>query len=152
MKNKVGFYAGRINSDGNIEECCFAGDKADFILLGTFDAEGEFIGRVITNGCDNTPADSLLLKGQSFWDLGGIAENENEINLWDEIPKDLPNLLNDIESLYEFLEADSDEEHYNLSKVIPDEVRLFNLYEGKIVNLSNVKKGNGEYLCLELFL
>jgi hypothetical protein len=152
MENKVGFYAGRINNDDNIEECCFSGDKADFILLGTFDSKNEFVGRVITNWIDKTPTDSLLFKGQSYWDLGGIAENENGINLWDEVLKEFPNLLSKIESLYEFLEVDSDDEHFNLSKEIPDEIRLFCLFEGKIVNLANVKKGNGENLRLELFL
>ncbi len=152
MNNKVGFYSGKINVEGKIEECCFAGEKADFILVGTFDSNGEFIGRVITNWCDNAPSDSLLFRGHSIWDQGGIAENENGINLWDEVSKEFPNLLGDIESLYEFLEAASDEEHYNLSKEIPDEIRLFSLFEGRTVNLSNVKKGNGEFLNLEIFL
>lgn len=152
MNIKVGFYAGKCNAEGNIEECCFAGQKADIIILGTFDESDNFTGRVITNLCDNSPTDTLLFRDQSVWDLGGIAENENGINLWDEVSKEFPNLLVDIDSLYEFLEADSDEEHYSLSKEIPDDKRLFCLFEGKIVNLSKVKKGNGEFLNLEIFL
>lgn len=152
MKIKVGFYAGKLNAEGNIEECCFPGEKADFIILGTFDYNDNFTGRVITNWCDNMPTDSLLFRGQSVYDLGGIAENKHGLNLWDEVSKEFPNLLVYIESLYEYLEADSDEEHYSLSKEIPDGKRLFCLFEGKIVNLSKVKKGNGEFLNLEIFL
>ena len=152
MKNKVGFYAGRIDVDGNIEECCFAGDKADFILLGTFDAKNEFVGRAITNWCDNNGTDSLLFKGESLWDQGGIVEDANGNNLWDEVSIDFPNLESSIEALYEYLESDSDENHYNLSKEIPDKVRLFCLYEGRMINLSKVKKSNGENLNLDFFL
>lgn len=155
MNQKVGFYGGKINEDGNIEECCFKGDKPEFILLGTFEMhenKKEFVGRVITNWFDKSPTDSLLFRGKSFWDLGGIAEDDKGLNLWDYVKKEYPNLLSEIESLYEFLELDSDEEHFNLSKEIPDEIRLFCLYEGSIINLTEVKKGNGENLNLEIFI
>ena len=155
MNQKVGFYAGRINEDGNVEECCFAGEKPEFILIGNFEIfenKKEFVGRVITNRCDKYPTDSLLFRGKSVWDQAGIAEDEKGVNLWDAVAKEFPNLLSEIESLYEYLESDSDEEHYNLSKEIPDEIRLFCLYEGGVINLTEVKKGNGENLNLEIFL
>lgn len=152
MIQKVGFYAGRINEDGNVDECCFSGEKPEFILIGTFDNKKEFAGRVITNWCDKYPTDSLLFRGKSVWDQAGIAEDENGENLWAEVAKDFPNLLSEIESLYEYLESDSDEEHYNLSQEISDEIRLFCLYEGNVINLTEVKKGNGENLNLEIFI
>ena len=72
--------------------------------------------------------------------------------MWLIASKDFPNLLTEIESLYDYLEIDSDEEHYNLSKEIPDELRLYNLFEGQIVNLNEVKKSNGLNLGIELYL
>ena len=72
--------------------------------------------------------------------------------MWLIASKDFPNLLTEIESLYDYLEIDSDEEHYNLSKEIPDELRLYNLFEGQIVNLNEVKKSNGSDLGIELYL
>ena len=54
--------------------------------------------------------------------------------------------------MYNFLETDSDEEHYNLSTEIPDEIRLFNLYEGYYMNIQDVEKGNGEKLAIEFYL
>lgn len=152
---KIGFYAGKVNEDDNIEECCYAGDKPDFIILGGFannEDKKEFIGRVITNWCDKYPTDSLVYGGKNVIDQGGIAEDEEGNDLWLTVSKDFPNLLSEIETLYDFLETDSDEEHYNLSSEIPDEIRLFNLYEGNKINLQNVKKGDGSNLGIELYL
>jgi len=155
MSQKVGIYAGRKNSDGNIEECCVAGDKPDFILLGTFEHFEHkmiFVGRVITNWMDKNPTDSLLFRERSFWDQGGFAEDEHGKNVWDEVAKAFPSLKDEIESLYRFLESDSDEEHYNVCSEIQDEVRIFCLYEGSKIDLKEVKKGNGEKLDLEIFI
>ena len=152
---KIGFYAGKVNEDDNIEECCYAGDKPDFIILGGFtnnDGKKEFIGRVITNWCDKYPTDSLVCGGKHVVDQGGIAEDEEGNDLWITVSKDFPNLLSEIEILYNFLETDSDEEHYNLSTEIPDEIRLFNLYEGNKIDLQKVKKGDGSNLGIELYL
>jgi len=152
---KVGFYAGKYNDSENLEECCFAGDKPDFILLGTFknlNGKKDFVGRVITNWCDDLPTDSLIYEGKSVFDQGGIAEDEEGNDLWLSASKDFPNLLTEIESLYDYLEIDFDEEHYNLSKEIPDELRLYNLFEGQIVNLNEVKKSNGFKLGIEVYL
>jgi len=155
FETKVGFYAGKFNEDDNIEECCYPGEKPDFILLGTFknfNGKKDFVGRVITNWCDNLPTDSLIYEGKSVFDQGGIAEDEEGKDLWLNTSKDFPNLLTEIESLYDFLEIDSDEEHYNLCDEIPDEIRLYNLFEGQVINLNNVKKSNGEKLGLEIYL
>jgi hypothetical protein len=154
---RVGFYAGKINEDdGDIDECCYAGDKPDFIILGGFtnnDDKKEFVGRVITNWCDKYPTNSLVYGDKSVWDDGGIAEEENGNDLWISTSNDFPNLLSEIETLYEYLEIDSDdEEHYNLCEEIPDELRLNNLFEGEVINLKNVKKGNGFKLDLEIYL
>ncbi|WP_396167887.1 hypothetical protein [Flavobacterium sp.] len=152
---KIGFYAGKVNEDDNIEECCYAGDKPDFIILGGFtnnDGKKEFIGRVITNWCDKYPTDSLIYGGKYVIDQGGIAEDEEGNDLWITVSKDFPNLLSEIETLYDFLETDSDEEHYNLSSEIPDEIRLFTLYEGNKIDIQNVKKGDGSNLGIELYL
>ena len=152
---KVGFYAGKNNEDGNNEECCNVGDKPDYVLLGGFkDNNGnkEFVGRVITNWCDKYPTDSLIYNGKSVVDQGGIAEDENGIELWDVVSNEFPNLLNEINALYDYLEIDEDEEHYNISSEIPDELRLFNLYEGYYVNLQDIKKGNGENLGVDFWL
>jgi hypothetical protein len=152
---KIGFYAGKVNEDDNIEECCYAGDKPDFIILGGFtnnDGKKEFIGRVITNWCDKYPTDSLIYGGKYVIDQGGIAEDEEGNDLWITVSKDFPNLLSEIETLYDFLETDSDEEHYNLSVEIPDEIRLFTLYEGNKIDIQNVKKGDGSNLGIELYL
>ncbi len=152
---KIGFYAGKMNEDDNIEECCYAGDKPDFIILGGFinnDGKKEFIGRVITNWCDKYPTDSLIYGGKNVIDQGGIAEDEDGNDLWITVSKDFPNLLSEIETLYDFLETDSDEEHYNLSVEIPDEIRLFTLYEGNKIDLQNIKKGDGSNLGIELYL
>jgi hypothetical protein len=152
---KIGFYAGKMNEDDNIEECCYAGDKPDFIILGGFtknEKKNEFIGRVITNWCDKYPTDSLIYGGKNVIDQGGIAEDEDGNNLWITVSKDFPNLLSEIETLYDFLETDSDEEHYNLSSEIPDEIRLFTLYEGNKIDIQNVKKGDGSNLGIELYI
>jgi hypothetical protein len=152
---KIGFYAGKVNEDDNIEECCYAGDKPDFIILGGFtknEGKNEFIGRVITNWCDKYPTDSLIYGGKYVIDQGGIAEDEEGNDLWITVSKDFPNLLSEIETLYDFLETDSDEEHYNLSSEIPDEIRLFTLYEGNKIDIQNVKKGDGSNLGIELYL
>ena len=148
---KIGFYAGRVNEDDNIEECCYAGDKPDFIILGGF-SYNEFVGRVITNWCDKYPTDSLVYGEKKVIDQGGIAEDDNGDDLWNTVSKDFPNLLSEIETLYNYLESDSDEEHYNLSAEIPDEIRLFNLYEGNVIDLQKVKKGDGSNLGIELNL
>ena len=157
LEIKVGFYAGKINEDdGDIDECCYAGDKPDFIILGGFtnnNDKKEFVGRVITNWCDKYPSNSLVYGDKSVWDDGGIAEDENGNDLWISTSNDFPNLLSEIETLYEYLEIDSDdEEHYNLCEEIPDELRLNNLFEGEVINLKNVKKGNGFKLDLEIYL
>ena len=155
LQTKIGFYAGKYNASDNIEECCYPGDKPDFILLGTFknfNGKQDFVGRVITNWCDDLPTDSLIYEGKSVFDQGGIAEDKEGNDLWLIASKDFPNLLTEIESLYDYLEIDSDEEHYNLSKEIPDELRLYNLFEGQIVNLNEVKKSNGSDLGIELYL
>jgi len=155
LETKIGFYAGKYNDLENIEECFYPGEKPDFILLGTFknfNGKKDFIGRVIANGCDDLPTDSLIYEGKSVFDQGGIAEDEEGNDLWLIASKDFPNLLTEIESLYDYLEIDSDEEHYNLSKEIPDELRLYNLFEGQIVNLNEVKKSNGSDLGIELYL
>ena len=150
---KTGVYACKIDEYGNTVECCYAGDKPDFILIGIFDQNKCFIGRVITNWCDKYPSDSLFFRNKSIWDQGGLAVDENGENIWEEVSKEFPDLLREIESLYEyFITDEEDEEYYNLSKEIPKEIRLFYLYEGYTVNLSNVKKGNGEKLGVELFL
>jgi hypothetical protein len=152
---KIGFYAGKMNEDDNIEECCYAGDKPDFIILGGFtknEKKNEFIGRVITNWCDKYPTDSLIYGGKNVIDQGGIAEDEDGNNLWITVSKDFPNLLNEINSLYDYLEIDEDNEHYNLSSEIPDEIRLFNLYEGNKIDIQNVKKGDGSNLGIELYI
>ena len=152
---KIGFYAGKMNEDDNIEECCYAGDKPDFIILGGFtknEEKNEFIGRVITNWCDKYPTDSLIYGGKNVIDQGGIAEDEDGNNLWITVSKDFPNLLNEINSLYDYLEIDEDNEHYNLSSEIPDEIRLFNLYEGNKIDIQNVKKGDGSNLGIELYI
>lgn len=151
---KIGFYAGKMNEDDNIEECCYAGDKPDFIILGGFtknEGKNEFIGRVITNWCDKYPTDSLIYGGKNVIDQGGIAEDEEGNDLWLTVSKDFPNLLSEIETLYDFLETDSDEEHYNLRSEIPDEIRLFTLYEGNKIDIQNVKKGDGEKLGIEFY-
>ena len=155
LETKIGFYAGKYNDSENIEECCYPGEKPDFILLGTFknfNGKKDFVGRVITNWCDDLPTDSLIYEGKSVFDQGGIAEDKEGNDLWLIASKDFPNLLTEIESLYDYLEIDSDEEHYNLSKEIPDELRLYNLFEGQIVNLNEVKKSNGLNLGIELYL
>jgi hypothetical protein len=156
LEIKVGFYAGKVNEDdGDIDECCYAGEKPDFIVLGGFTNKNDkkvFVGRVITNWCDKYPSESLVYGDKSVWDIGGIAEDENGIDLWISTSNDFPNLFSEIEALYEYLEIDSDEEHYNLSKEIPDELRLSYLFEGETINLKNVKKGNGFKLDLELVL
>ena len=152
---KIGFYAGKMNEDDNIEECCYAGDKPDFIILGGFtknEGKNEFIGRVITNWCDKYPTDSLIYGGKNVIDQGGIAEDEEGNDLWLTVSKDFPNLLKEITSLYDYLETDSDEEHYNLRSEIPDEIRLFNLYEGNKIDIQNVKKGDGSNLGIELYI
>ena len=152
---KIGFYAGKVNEDDNIEECCYAGDKPDFIILGGFtnnDGKKEFIGRVITNWCDKYPTDSLIYGVKNVIEQGGFAEDEEGNNLWVTVSNDFPNLLSEIEILYNFLETDSDEEHYNLSSEIPDEIRLFTLYEGNKIDIQNVKKGDGSNLGIELYL
>lgn len=148
---KIGFYAGRVNEDDNIEECCYAGDKPDFIILGGF-SDNEFVGRVITNWCDKYPTDSLVYGEKKVIDQGGIAEDDNGDDLWNTVSKDFPILLSEIETLYNYLESDYDEEHYNLSAEIPDEIRLFNLYEGNVIDLQKVKKGDGSNLGIELNL
>lgn len=152
---KVGFYAGKLNEDDNIEEYCFAGEQPDFILLGGFrdyNGKKEFVGRVITNWCDKYPTDSLLYDGKNVNDSGGFAEDEDGSNLWDIVSNEFPNLLNEINALYDYLEIDDDDEHYNLCMEIPDDIRLFNLYEGNYVNLQEVKKGNGENLGIDFYL
>ena len=152
---KIGFYAGKMNEDDNIEECCYAGDKPDFIILGGFtknEGKNEFIGRVITNWCDKYPTDSLIYGGKNVIDQGGIAEDEEGNDLWLTVSKDFPNLLKEITSLYDYLETDSDEEHYNLRSEIPDEIRLFTLYEGNKIDIQNVKKGDGSNLGIELYI
>ncbi len=149
---KVGIYAGKIDEYSNIVECCFTNDQPDFIVIGTFDQSNNFVGRVITNWCDKFPTDSLFFNGKSVWDQAGIAEDENGKNIWSEVIQEFPNLLNKIEALYDYLTTDADNEHYNISKDIPDEVRLFSLYEGNTINIIDVKKGNGEKLGLEIFL
>jgi hypothetical protein len=155
LETKVGFYAGKYNDSENIEECCFAGDKPDFILLGTFkdfNGKKDFVGRIITNWCDKYSTDSLIFEGKSVWDHGGIAEDEKGNDLWIQVSRDFPNLFSQIESLYDLLESDEDEQHYNLSEEIPDELRLYNLFEGQIINLNEVKKSNGVDLGIELYL
>jgi hypothetical protein len=152
---KIGFYAGRVNEDDNIEECCNAGDQPDFIILGGFqniDDKKEFVGRVITNWCDKYPTDSLVYGDKIVLDQGGIAEDEDGNDLWISVSNKFPNLLNEINSLYDFLEIDSDDEHYNLSVEIPEEIRLFNLYEGYHMDIQEVEKGNGEKLGIEFYL
>ena len=152
---KIGFYAGKMNEDDNIEECCYAGDKPDFIILGGFtknEGKNEFIGRVITNWCDKYPTNSLIYGGKNVIDQGGIAEDEEGNDLWLTVSKDFPNLLKEITSLYDYLETDSDEEHYNLRSEIPDEIRLFTLYEGNKIDIQNVKKGDGSNLGIELYI
>ncbi len=37
IKQKVGFYLGKIKEDGNVVECYFADEKPEFILIGTFE-------------------------------------------------------------------------------------------------------------------
>jgi hypothetical protein len=37
MNQKVRFYSGKIKEDGNVEECYFADEKPEFILIGTFE-------------------------------------------------------------------------------------------------------------------
>jgi hypothetical protein len=155
LLGKIGFYAGRINEDDNNEECCNAGDQPDYILLGGFqkkNGKNEFIGRVITNWCDKYPTDSLMYNGKSTIDSGGVAEDEDGTDLWISTSNEFPNLLNEINSLYDYLEIDEDDEHYNLSSEIPDEIRLFNLYEGYYVNIQDVEKGNSEKLGIEFYL
>lgn len=155
LLGKIGFYAGRVNEDDNIEECCNAGDQPDFIILGGFqnkDNKKEFVGRIITNWCDKYPTDSLLYNGQSVIDSGGVAEDEEGNDLWEDVSNEFPNVLNEINSLYEYLEIDEDDEHYNLSSEIPDEIRLFNLYEGYYMDIQDVEKGNGEKLGIEFYL
>jgi len=152
---KVGFYAGRNNDDDNNEECCNLGDQPDYILLGGFkenNGKKEFVGRVITNWCDKYPTDSLIYNGKTVIDSAGIAEDEDGTDLWETASNEFPNLLSEITSLYDYLEIDEDEEHYNLSSEIPDELRLYNLYEGNFVNLQEVKKGNGENLGIDFWL
>lgn len=152
---KIGFYAGKNNDDNNNEECCNAGDQPDYILLGGFqkrNGKNEFVGRVITNWCDKYPTDSLMYNGQSVIDSGGVAEDEDGHDLWEDVSNEFPNLLNEINSLYEYLEIDEDDEHYNLSSEIPDEIRLFNLYEGYYMDIQDVEKGNGEKLGIEFYL
>lgn len=152
---KVGFYAGKNNDDDNNEECCNAGDQPDYVLLGGFkdnNGKKEFVGRVITNWCDKYPTDSLIYNGKSVIDSGGFAEDEDGSDLWDLASNEFPNLLNEINALYDYLEIDQDDEHYNLSMEIPDEIRLYNLYEGEYINLQEVKKGNGENLGIDFWL
>ncbi len=152
---KIGFYAGKVNEDDNVEECCYAGDKPDFIILGGFtnnDGKKEFTGRVITNWCDKYPTDSLIYGDKNVIDQGGYAEDEDGNDLWVTVSNYFPNLQSEIETLYNFLVTDSDEEHYNLSTEIPDEIRLFNLYEGNKIDLQKVKKGDGSNLGIELHL
>lgn len=152
---KVGFYAGKVNEDGNVEECCYAGDQPDFIIMGGFnvkDKNKEFDGRVITNWCDKYPTDSLVNGNKIVIDQGGIAEDEDGNDLWISTTNEFPNLLNEINSLYDFLEIDSDDEHYNLSAEITDDLRLFNIYEGYHMDIQNVQKGNGEKLGIDFWL
>ena len=151
----VGFYAGKINDYENVEECCFAGEKPDFIAMGIVlkhNGENEFIGKVITNWCDKYPSDSLLYNGKSTVDMGGIAEDDNGNNLWETVQLQYPHLLPGIDELYNYLEIDADDEHYNLSAEIPDELRLFNIYEGSFIDFSSVKKGSGETLGVQFYL
>ena len=149
---KVGIYACKIDEYCNNVELCFAGDRPDFIVIGTFDQSKNFVGRVITNWCDKSPTDSLIFNGKSFWDQAGIAEDENGNNLWLEVSNNFSNLFSKIESLYDYLCIDTDKVHYNIAKEIPDEFRLFCLFEGNTINLINVKKDNGEKLGVEIFL
>lgn len=152
---KVGFYAGKNNDDDNNEECCNAGDQPDYVLLGGFkdnNGKKEFVGRVITNWCDKYPTDSLMYNGKTVIDSGGVAEDEDGHDLWEAASNEFPNLLNEINSLYEYLEIDEDDEHYNLSSEIPDEIRLFNIYEGYYMDIQEVEKGNGEKLGIEFYL
>jgi hypothetical protein len=127
LLGKIGFYAGRVNEDDNIEECCNAGDQPDFIILGGFKNK------------DNKK------------DSGGVAEDEDGHDLWEDVSNEFSNLLNEINSLYEYLEIDEDDEHYNLSSEIPEEIRLFNLYEGYYMDIQEVEKGNGEKLGIEFY-
>lgn len=149
---KVGIYACKIDEYSNTVESCFEGDRPDFIVIGTFDQSKNFVGRVITNWCDKFPTDSLVFNGKSYWDQAGIAEDENGNNIWLEVSNNFSYLLSKIESLYDYLCIDTDEVHYNIAKEIPDEFRLFSLFEGNTINLMNVKKDNGEKLGVEIIL
>lgn len=129
--------------------------KPDFIAMGIVvkkNSVNEFIGRVITNWCDKYPTDSLLYDGKSTNDMGGIAEDVDGNNLWEIVQLQYPYLLPGIDELYNYLEIDADDEHYNLSSEIPDELRLFNIYEGSYLDFSSVKKGNGESLGVQFYL
>jgi hypothetical protein len=155
MIQKVAFYAAKINEYGDLEECCYSGDKPDIILIGAIEkceTHSGFIGRVITNWCDKLPTDSLVFRGRSFYDQGGIAEDEDGNDIWQQVLKFYPDLQIEIEALYENLVIDCDEEHYNISQEIEDEIRMFCLYEGNHIDLSMVKKGNGEDLLVEIFI
>jgi hypothetical protein len=151
-KTRIGIYASKKDEYGNMVECCIKGEQPDLILIGTFDTNSEFVGRVITNWCDKYPTDSLQFRGNAFYDQGGIAEDENGVNNWLIVEKEFPSLLKKIEALYIYLEIDGDEEHYNLGKEIPDNIRLFHLFEGRNINLINVRKSDGFNLNVEISL
>lgn len=142
----VGFYAGKIDESGDVIECCFEGDNPDIILMGSIDANGSFLGKVITNYCDKYPTESVVLDNASLWDT-----EDDAAQLWSKILEKDGSFQTNIKSLFDFLVNDDSEEYFILSQEIPDDKRLFCLFSGCSINLNEVRKGDGSKLGVEVF-
>lgn len=149
-QSDVRMYAGMIDDDGDVHECCYPGAQPDIIVIGKFDNNEEFMGIVIANWCDKYPTDTLIFRDKIVIDIGGWAEDEAGNNLWDDVLKYDSEFQSKIERFYDYLEIDSDDEHRNIRQEITDDIRLSVLYEGRSINLENVKKGNGYELGLKI--
>jgi hypothetical protein len=154
--SKIGIYAGFFDDDKDLHEMISVGDKPDVIIIGSFNDKKIFNGIIKANWCDKFYTDTLLFNGKYAFENGGFAEDSEGNNLWDEINLIDSAFQSKIESFFEYLIIDSDQEHFNIKMNIPMESRLFQGLnnnpistdgstdaEGYAINLGNVKLSNG---------